>query len=404
MKYFLDNIYKVESVSHGKGLIGIDEDKITYKIEKDTKRFEIGQDYFVYPGFINSHDHMLGTYFPRVGNGPYLNWLPWDNDLKDSVIYKERAKFTNYELYFLSSLRNIISGVTWISDHIPHSVNEKFIDHLPINVIKNYTLAHEVSSYDLKWGDPKTEHEKAKKNKIPFITHIEEGFDQESMKGIDYLKEYNALDEYTVLVHGIALSDEDIEEIAKTKASLVWCPNSNYFMFEKTGNVKKWIEKNINVCLGTDSPMSGGMNILEEINFANYLYQKLHSSALDPRTLFNMITINPAKAFRIPAGTLKENTPANIVITKKVKPDPYENISYIKLSDISLVIINGKPVYGDINFKNILEYFKIPYWEVNIENKDKFVAIRGTLKILREIKNKIEYFKYLPFLPINLKK
>jgi len=347
---------------------------------------------------------MLGTYFPRVGNGPYLNWLPWDNDLKDSVIYKERAKFTNYELYFLSSLRNIISGVTWISDHIPHSVNEKFIDHLPINVIKNYTLAHEVSSYDLKWGDPKTEHEKAKKNKIPFITHIEEGFDQESMKGIDYLKEYNALDEYTVLVHGIALSDEDIEEIAKTKASLVWCPNSNYFMFEKTGNVKKWIEKNINVCLGTDSPMSGGMNILEEINFANYLYQKLHSSALDPRTLFNMITINPAKAFRIPAGTLKENTPANIVITKKVKPDPYENISYIKLSDISLVIINGKPVYGDINFKNILEYFKIPYWEVNIENKDKFVAIRGTLKILREIKNKIEYFKYLPFLPINLKK
>jgi len=63
------------------------------------------------------------------------------------------------------------------------------------------------------------------------------------MKGIDYLKEYNALDEYTVLVHGIALSDEDIEEIAKTKASLVWCPNSNYFMFEKTGNVKKWIEK-----------------------------------------------------------------------------------------------------------------------------------------------------------------
>jgi len=163
-------------------------------------------------------------------------------------------------------------------------------------------------------------------------------------------------------------------------------------------------KKNINVCLGTDSPMSGGMNILEEINFANYLYQKLHSSALDPRTLFNMITINPAKAFRIPAGTLKENTPANIVITKKVKPDPYENISYIKLSDISLVIINGKPVYGDINFKNILEYFKIPYWEVNIENKDKFIAIRGTLKILREIKNKIEYFKYLPFLPINLKK
>ncbi|HOJ49514.1 MAG TPA: amidohydrolase family protein [Spirochaetota bacterium] len=404
MKYFLDNIYKVESTSQGKGIIGVNENIISYKMDKDTKVFELGSDYFLYPGFVNSHDHMLGTYFPRVGKGPYINWLPWDNDLKDAMIYKERGTFTNYELYFLSSIRNIISGVTWVSDHIPHSVNEKFIGHLPINIIKDYTLAHEVSSYDLKWGDPATEHEKAKKNKIPFITHIEEGFDQESEKGVEYLKEFNALDEYTVMVHGIALSDKDIEDIAKSKAHLVWCPTSNWFMFEKTADIKKWLSNNINVCLGTDSPMSGGMNLLEEINFASYIYNKLYDQKLDPRIVFNMITVNPAKAFRIPAGNLKEGTPANFVITKKVKNDPYENILCLKLSDISLVVINGKPVYGDIRFKNIIEYLKIQYMELKIECENKFLAIRGALKILKDLKTKIEYFKYLPFIPINFKK
>src|SRR5262245_19750295 len=47
----------------------------------------------VFPGLINCHDHLLGTYVPRVGaRKPYLNWLIWDNDLKSSPIYAERQQ------------------------------------------------------------------------------------------------------------------------------------------------------------------------------------------------------------------------------------------------------------------------------------------------------------------------
>ena len=43
----------------------------------------------VFPGLINSHDHLLGTYYPRIGDRkPYLNWLMWDNDLKASPYYQ----------------------------------------------------------------------------------------------------------------------------------------------------------------------------------------------------------------------------------------------------------------------------------------------------------------------------
>ncbi|HPI22395.1 MAG TPA: hydrolase, partial [Spirochaetota bacterium] len=44
------------------------------------------------PGLINAHDHLLGTYYPKVGNGPYENWLPWDNDLKSALVYEERQQ------------------------------------------------------------------------------------------------------------------------------------------------------------------------------------------------------------------------------------------------------------------------------------------------------------------------
>ncbi len=403
MNYILNNVHRVDSSGEVKGRIGVFNGKLKNKISKNENAvsFDVGDNYFVYPGFFNGHDHLLGNYFPRVGKGPYLNWLPWDNDLKAAKVYKERGLFTNYEVYFLASLRNLISGVTWVADHIPHSINEKFINHLPINLVSRYTLAHEVSSYDLKWGDPKTEHEIAKKEKIPFITHIEEGFDEEAQKGVDYLKEFNALDEFTVMIHGIALSKTDIQDISKSNAHLVWCPVSNTFMYNQTADVKEWLKNRINVSLGTDSPMSGGMNLLEEINFACHKYEEMYSEKLDGRTVFNMITKNPAKAYRVPAGSFAENSPANFVVCKKIVDNPYENVLNLKLSDISLVVVNGKPSYGDINFTPLLQKLKIQHWRIDVENQQKFLAVRGSLKLLKKAKSLPGYSKYLPFLPIN---
>src|SRR4030042_5851313 len=80
----------------------------------------------IVPGLINSHDHLLGTYHPKIGNGPYLNWLPWDNDLKSSPIYEEREQIENRDLYLLGGYRNLVSGVTTVSDHIPHFVAAHF--------------------------------------------------------------------------------------------------------------------------------------------------------------------------------------------------------------------------------------------------------------------------------------
>ena len=56
--------------------------------------FRTGKKYYLYPALINIHDHFRGNYLPRVGPQKgtfYLNWAPWDDDLKSSPVYEERA-------------------------------------------------------------------------------------------------------------------------------------------------------------------------------------------------------------------------------------------------------------------------------------------------------------------------
>ncbi|XP_060085289.1 5-methylthioadenosine/S-adenosylhomocysteine deaminase-like [Ylistrum balloti] len=361
-----------------------------------------------YPGLFNAHDHLLGTYLPRVGRGPYLSWKPWDDDLKTSDLYQERSMLTNAHIYQISYYRQILSGVTTVCDHIPHIVHKDFLGGSFVRIIKEYCLAHEISSYELKWGDDhKVEIERAKKKNIPFITHLEEGFDEESKQGTEILHRKKGIFKNSVLVHCVSCSLEDIKLIAKQKASMVWCPNSNYYMFNQTAKIKDFIEQGVNVCLGTDSPMSGSVNLFAELQFAQKTYQKLYGSKISPKLLFKMITINPAKAFRLDQqlGTIEEGKLADILILKKSKEvDPYKKVVNANTEDIEMLWKEGVPLY----FKE--EYYsKLPkailqnYEKVCLESKGgKITAyLIGKPHLLKKkINESVNFKKELEFIPI----
>jgi len=362
------------------------------------------KDFLIFPGLINAHDHMLGTYYPRVGSGPYISWLPWDDDLKSHPLYKERNKIESVDLYLLCAYRNMISGVTTVSDHIPHTVNKDFIDKMPVRVIKDYSLEHECSSADLRWGRGITlEHSEAVKSGIPFITHIEEGFDEESTLGIDILNELNVLDEYTVLIHGIAFSKEDIKLISEKKANVVWCPASNYFMFKTTTDIKELLQKRVNVSLGTDSSMSGSLNLLEEMKFASSLYKKLYGERLDDKTLVNMVTINPAKAFRLKGlGRIEEGYLADLLIINEGNPDrPYESLVKATIDNVEMVLSNGIPIYGYENHRDYFNCFRKDYQKLNINERERII-IGKPVELYRRIWDNVGFKKILPFFPVNI--
>ncbi|MCL1865439.1 MAG: amidohydrolase family protein [Spirochaetes bacterium] len=354
-------------------------------------------------GLINSHDHLLGNYYPKVGNGPYENWLPWDNDLKSSPVYQERQQIENRDLYLLAAYRNLISGVTTVSDHIPHFVAAPFYDILPTKAIRDYALAHSIASFALAWGDGiEAEYKKAVDNDIPFITHISEGFDSETVNDITTLDKKGGLGDHSVLIHGIAFSEKDMDLIKKKDASVVWCADSNMFMFNKTTNIKMLLDKKINVCIGTDSPMSGGENLLYEMRFGKNLYKKLYGSELSDELIYKMVTVNPAKAFRLyDSGDIREGNIADLIVVKDRGGSYINSVVSAELKDIMLVVINGLPAYGDVEFSSLFDSLGVKYQNLAVAGKEKVVI--GDLKgLLKRINRAVGFKKEYPFMPVDI--
>jgi cytosine/adenosine deaminase-related metal-dependent hydrolase len=369
--------------------------------------FEINFDHDVvaFPALINAHDHMVGSYYPKVGKGPYNTWKEWDDAWKASEIFAERANIDNFRLYMLGVYKNLLSGVTTVMDHVPHKVNEEILPKLPLRTIQHYGLAHEVSSYDLKWGDGvKIEHSRAVQNNWPFITHIEEGFDEESQKGIDYLIEENALDEHTVMIHGIALSHADILQIGRHNAHLIWCPESNKFMFSTVAKIQEWLEAGINVSLGTDSTITGAKNILDEMATAREVYAATYGRTLDEMSLLKMVTTNPAKALRLDhkLGKLQKGYLADIVITKLLdRSDPITSLTHASMNDIDLVIKEARPLYGYSDYELFFKKFQTDNYTRETINGSERLVYGNLGRLMREIWTLIGFKKELPFIPIS---
>ena len=376
---------------------------------------DLGEKSYIYPSLINTHDHLQGNYRPAVGppeNTFYLTWLPWDNDLKASATFTERSKMSREELYLLSSYKCIFSGVTTVNDHFPQAINQDILPTLPIRAILEYGIAHEATSYDLKWGDGVLEeHGKAVKNKWPFITHLCEGFDGESMHSLEALEKMGILDSHCLFVHCISFSDEDIIKAAKAGASVSLCPSSNILMFNVTAKIRKMIKAGLNVTLGTDSSASGPANLLEEMRNLRQFYQNMYGEDLSPKTIFEMVTVNSAKAFWMQdrIGTLEEGKLGDLMVLKARNDDPYENLTGASMNDIELLVLAGKPIYGERRF---LDFFGVHgnmnplvdsglpegYTEIVVGDRPMFV-IGDPASLYREIRLRVGYNKILDFLP-----
>ena len=402
-------------VSAGKkprtGNLGISGDKIVPSGSVNSAIvLELKGNSFVYPSLINTHDHLQGNYRPPIGPKEgtfYLTWQPWDKDLKASATFTERSKLSREELYILSSYKCIFSGVTTVNDHFPHALNSKILPKLPIRAILDYGLAHEATSYDLKWGDGiEAEHEKAVKNGWPFITHLCEGFDAESMHSLEALEKLGVLDNHCLFVHCIAFSDEDIKRAAKAGVSISICASSNMLMFNVTAKIQKMLKSGLNLTIGTDSSASGPANLLEEMKNLRRLYQDMYGEDLSPQKIFEMATINAAKAFWMQdrIGSLDEGKLGDIMVLKARKEDPYENLAGASMKDIELLVLAGKPIYGERRFLEIFETLPknggLPegYTEIVVGKRTMFV-IGDPAALYMEIRQRTGFKKVLDFLP-----
>jgi cytosine/adenosine deaminase-related metal-dependent hydrolase len=244
--------------------------------------------YFVYPGLTNWHDHLEMNLYPKLGTPPYNNYTEWMGDIyrpKESPIREIEKTDIDYRLLW-GGLKNLISGVTTVYHH---NASRRILrkDSFPVFVP------------EIEWAHSLFVEKTFRYRKDrPFIIHVGEGVDDFAAKETAHLDSLGYLKPNTYIVHGIRA---DWKLVESQGASVIWCPSSNLYMFNKTADVKG----RTNVLLGTDSTLTGSPTLLDEMRVAANFVSK--------EEILEMVTTN-TRGFFVSSKEIFSAHPRDIVL------------------------------------------------------------------------------------------
>jgi len=362
---------------------------------------------YAYSPLINSHDHLIGNWVPRAGDKrPYPSSHYWVEDMKHSFSFKERNRFwvndgsfqlsepEAIQLAALGCYKSLFSGCSIVHDHAPLQ-EDSYYDQMPLLVVRHYRQCHSITLGNWWGGRTAREEMKLTAGRIPFIIHLGEGVDEVTKAEFSELTKEGLLQPNTLLIHGIAFSRKEIERTAKAGASICWCPTSNYYLIGKTLNINAALAAGVNVCLGTDSTMSGGINLIDE-----FLKIRETHPAISARTMYQMCTANAARALMLPAqyASLDPEHTSNLLLVEAVDKDPFENLLELDASTIDLLVLDGIPRYGNSEWLEILSLNEDDYTVFRTGHKEKFV-LGDPQQINDRIDAALGYHKDFPYLP-----
>jgi len=340
----------------------------------------------ILPGFINAHDHLEFAIFPRLGNRVYSNAREWALDIHhpDQSPIRELLQIPKATRLFWGGLKNLFCGVTSVCHHNQYEP-DLFEDQFPVRVLKRFGWSH---SFDFS-QDVVAEFGQTP-NGSPFFIHLAEGTDKSSRDELGRLDHLGLLNPQTVIVHGVALTKQDWELVRHRGARLVWCPSSNLFTLGKTLDLSL-LPADLDVALGSDSPLTAAGDLLDEIRFAYELkdsrqippYQggqvpqarggclpgntppispgghppQAHAclplqkgeslssaTSLYPAQLYSMVTTCAARLMRLDQGegTIVEGGIADLIAVKNTESSPAERLVQLAAVDIELVVVGGE--------------------------------------------------------------
>ena len=307
---------------------------------------------FVLPGLINAHDHLeLNHYGTLKVREQYGNARQWMADLAPvirSPEVREKSRTRLADRLFVGGLKNVLSGVTTVAHHNPMYC--AFGLHYPVRLVSRFGWAHSLGMEHGPvgaHGEPGgivAERAASTPLDLPFIVHAAEGVDALAASEIDTLEAQGSLRSNTVIVHGLAIAPDRWHRLFDQGVSLVWCPQSNVFLFGRTLCMPCVLESpnaRGRVCLGTDSRVTGARDVLDELREAA-------KSAVDPADLFRMVTSWPADIFRLPdAGRIRVGAPADFTVIPSKAETAGEALLRCARADVSLVVRRGTPILGD---------------------------------------------------------
>ena len=380
------------------GHVLIEDNRIAYVGRKEQKADHIinAKGCAVMPGLVNAHTHAAMTLFRGYADDmPLQQWL-------EEHIWPVEARLTDNDVYtgtMLACLEMIRSGTTAFADMYFHmdqaarAVEESGIRaSLSYGMIELFDEAKAVTElqegrrFVRQWNNAadgrittmygphapntcsreflsKVKEQAVEDNARIHIHMLETEAELNQMKEQYGMCSVNMLDEIGFLgpdvlaAHCIWLSPGDMDIMAEKNVNAVHCPISNMKLASGIAPVPELLSRGVNVALGTDGCASNNsLDMFGEMKTAALLHKV---NAMDPTAMpagevLKMGTSNGAKALGIPAGILKQDMAADIILVDMLTPgltpvhEPISHLIYAaRGSDVKTTIVNGQVLMED---------------------------------------------------------
>jgi cytosine/adenosine deaminase-related metal-dependent hydrolase len=312
------------------------------------------KDALAFPGLFNAHDHLEFNLFPRLSSKIYRDYLEWGNDIHR--LYSIEINTTlnipiDLRMKF-GMIKNLFNGITSVIHHGSNSIRKS--DQI-INVFGSYNYLHSVS-LEKNWRIKLN----MRSNKLPFIIHLGEGSGETIENEINKLFKWNLFKRKIIAVHGISIN----ANLADKLAALIWCPDSNLFLYKKTANIIE-LKNKIPILFGSDS------NLTSDPNFWNHIRIARQFNALNDEELINSMTSLPGELLNVKGiGKIKNGYQADIVVVKKKSENNYDAFFNVNPEDILIIIRSGKIILFDESLEGECAYLN--YNKIKIRGSIKF--------------------------------
>ena len=361
-----------------KGWVVIKEKKISAVSETlptEQNAIWVDTNDIIFPGFIDLHNHPMYAMFEPWNPQQFFNnryeWRSFEkykNEISTPArkLQDDRQGFCDIAEF--AEVQALAGGTTTFSGmFVPKTSGTTFPACLSRLAVRKLEIdsgfysghSHErvqnvlgVTPRDLNDVNADQVREKVAAKRLDLVLiHVAEGkrTDPESTKEFDLLKARRFLAPTTAVIHGVAFDKSDFGKMRLAATALVWSPQSNIILYNSTTDVVAAFREGVSIALAPDWAPSGGKNMLAEIQYAAKLNKTSLGGFFSNQQLFEMATSIPARIARIDdkVGTIQQGLYADLFLLHGDATQPFDSLVQSKPQDISLVIVNGKPIYGD---------------------------------------------------------
>lgn len=226
-------------------------------------------------------------------------------------------------------------------------VNHLFGPHAPYSV--NESLFRKIKELGKEMNMMATTHISESKAEMEGIASGHEG-----KTPVEYIADTGLFEIPTIAAHCVYATEEDMDIFKKCNVSVAINNKSNMKLGNGFAPVPKFLEKGINICIGTDGCGSNNtQNMFQEMNSAALVYKgaSVKAKCVDAEEVLKAATEGGAKALGMEGklGVIKEGALADIILLDLNVPQfvPRNNIVSGLIyaangSEVRTVMVNGQ--------------------------------------------------------------